>query len=118
MSTTPSRRASTRPDLPDPISKRHANFARQAAIDAFGPKAVHHLNGADFEDRQPNGAFRPIGQVAAKITNDTGRKALRHWLNQAGRADSEEERAVALEIAGEIGRLMGIDIDLPELDAA
>ena len=84
-----------------------AAFAREAAIDAFGPRAVPALDESDFEDRRPDHGPRPLGQIAAQVTNSTGMKALRYWLNQAGRADSDEERRAALEIADKIARSMG-----------
>ena len=100
----------TRPAARTSSAKRRAAFAREAAIDAFGPKAIHNL--AHNHARQPDHGPRRLGRVAAKVTSDTGMLALRHWLNQAGRADSDEEREVALKIAAEIARLAGIDIDL------
>ena len=62
-------------------------------------------------DRKPKNA----GKAPA---DDVGDRALTHWLDQAAQADNETDRGVALEIAREIARLAGIDIDLPELDAA
>ncbi len=85
-----------------------AAFARDAAIDAFGPKAISSLDDGGFEDRRPDYGPRPLGKIAAKTTNDIGIQALRHWLNQAGQADSDEEREAALEIAAEIARLLGL----------
>ncbi len=89
-----------------------ATFAREAAIDAFGPRAIQARDEPGFEDRRPAHGPRPLGQIAAQVTNNTGMKALRYWLNQAGRADSDQEREAALEIAGEIARLAGLETDL------
>ncbi len=51
------------------------------------------------------------------MTARTLTKALRgQW--QAARAHSDEEREAALEIAGEIARFMGLDIDLTGRRAA
>ena len=108
----PSSRQASRPVLDTPSAKHRAGFAREATLDAFGRKAAHTLEEPDFEDRQPDPGPRALGRVAAKVADDTGMKALRHWLNQAGRADSGEEREAALEIAGEIASLMGLDADL------
>ncbi len=36
-----------------PASQRHASFARQAALDAFGPRAIHVLDDTDFQGREP-----------------------------------------------------------------
>ncbi len=118
MNTTSCRWASTRPDHPSPASKHRTDFAREAAIDAFGPKAIRALDEPDFEDRKPERLPRHIGQVAAKVINNTGRKALDHWLGQAARAESAEERKAALEIAGEIARLARLKVDLPGRRAA
>ena len=52
---------------------------------------------------------KPLGQVAATVTRDTGLQAIRHWLAQAAKADSNEEREVALVIASEIANLMGLE---------
>ncbi len=112
MDTTHLQLPATQPNHPHSASKRRAAFARQAAIDAFGPRAARTLDGPVVEDRRPTPGPRALGRVAAKVTNNTGMHALRHWLNQAGRADSDEKREVALEIAGEIARLLGLDIDL------
>ncbi len=102
----------SRPAPNTPSVKRRAAFAREAAIDAFGPKAIHALGAPGSADRRPGHEARPLGKITAKVANDTGQRALRHWLNQAGRADSDEERTAALEIAGEIAGLMGLDADL------
>ena len=113
LTYTYSTKLSTRPSRPHPNStRRRASFARQAAIAAFGPRAAHTLDEPVVEDHQPDHGPRPLGRVAAKVTNNTGVHALRHWLNQAGRADSDEKREVALETAGEIARLLGLDTDL------
>ena len=95
-----------------------AAFAREAAINAFGHKAITALDEPDFEDRKPQEGPRHIGEVATKVTKDTGQRALRYWLNQAGRADSDAERQAPLLTAHEIGRLMGLDADLFERDSA
>ena len=104
----PSRRTS-RPNHPSPASKHRADFAREATIAAFGGRAIQALGNPNFEDRRPDHGPRSLGKIAAKVANDTGMKAVRHWLNQAGRADSDEERQAALEIAAEIADLMGLD---------
>ena len=111
MDTTQLQLPATQPNHPHSASKRRAAFARQATISAFGPKAIHALGEPDFADHRPDCGPRPIGKIAAKVADDKGVLALRHWLNQAGRADSDEERKAALEIAGEIARLVGLDID-------
>ena len=118
MDTTSYRRASTRPDQPHPISNHRASFARECTLDAFGPWAVPALDEPGFKDRQPDHGPRPLGTIATKVTHDTGRKALHHWLAQAAQAESEKERKVALKIAGKIANLMGLDADLISRRAA
>ena len=106
MSTTISRLHATTFETPAP--NHRDTFARQAALDAFGPQSRWTLDDPSFLDRAPNDGPRPIGKVAAKVTNETGVKALRHWLVEAAQASTDEERAAALEIAAEIARLAGI----------
>ena len=118
MSTTATTRRATAPESPCPFDQRRADFARQAAIAAFGRKAIHALDEPGFKDRQPDHGPRPLGTIATKVTHDTGRKALHHWLAQAAQAESEKERKVALKIAGKIANLMGLDADLISRRAA
>ena len=118
MNTTSLRRASTRLDRAYQISKHRANFARQAVRLEFRARDARAIDYAGFRDRLPHERPRHIGEVAAKVTNDTGRKALRHWLNQAGRADTDDERQAALKIASEIARLAGLDADQIGREAA
>ena len=112
----PSSRQASRPALNIPSAKHRAAIARDAVFADFPPGAARALDQSNFVDRRPDQEPRPLGKIAAKVADDTGMKAVRHWLNQAGRADSDEEREAALEIAREIARLAGID--LAELDAA
>ncbi len=115
---TKSASGATAPDPSPSVSNRRADFARQAVFAEFRPRDARALGHDGFKDRCPNDAPRHIGEIAAGVVQDVGDRALRHWLAQAARAESDEDRAVALEIASEIARLAGIDIDLPELDAA
>ncbi len=95
-----------------------ANFARAAVFAEFGTRNARALDQGDFVDRRPKQGPRHIGEVAAKVTNDTGQKSLRYWLNQAGRADTDDERKAALHTAHEIARLAGLDADLIGHEAA
>ena len=85
------------------LSNSHRDsFASQAAIDAFGPKAVHHLNGSDFSDRDPDDALHDADEVVE------GRQAITRWLVLA--MDSEgEEAAVAYQTADELRQVLGLD---------
>ncbi len=106
---TKSASGATAPDSSPSVSNRRADFARQAVFEDFRPSNARAIDQGDFKDREPESGPRQIGQVAAKITNETGQKAVRHWLNQAARAETDEDRAVALKIADEIADLMGLD---------
>ncbi len=97
-------------------AKHRAAFARDAVFAEFRPGDARALDHDSFTDRRPDQGPRPLGEVAAQVVNDTGEKALRHWLAQAAGADNEQDRSVALEIAHEIARLAGID--LAEKEAA
>ncbi len=111
-STMSKRPASSRHSHLPPFDKAPAAFARSAVYEEFRSRDARAIDQDGFEDRRPTPGPRALGRVAAKVTNNTGVHALRHWLNQAGRADSDEKREVALEIAGEIARLLGLDTDL------
>ena len=101
------------------ISTQHrANFARAAVFAEFGTRNARALDQGDFVDRRPKQGPRHVGEVAAKVTNDTGQRTLRHQLNQAGQADTDEERKAALRTVHEIARLRGIDADLIDQEAA
>ena len=78
----------------------HASFARQAAIDAFGPQAIHHLNGAGFVNRRPDSAGDD------EIVD--GREALARWLKLAANAEGEAADT-AFETADEIRRVLGLE---------
>ena len=112
MDTTYLQLPATQPNHHHSALKRRAAFARQAAIAAFGSKAIHALDKPNVEVCQPDHGPRPRGKVATTITRDTGLQAIRHWLAQAAKAESDEERETVLEIAGEIARLMGLEVNL------
>ena len=95
-----------------------AAFAREAAIDAFGPRARWTLSEAHFENREPHEGPRPIGKVAAEVVEDVGRRAVAHWLKEACQAE-DEEREAALQIADNIRQSMGLEwVDLIGWEAA
>ncbi len=77
-------RQTSRPSLNTHSAKHRASFARQATI----------------------------GEVATAVVNNVGNQALRHGLHETGRADTDEKREAALEIAAGIVQLMGLDVDL------
>ena len=99
--------------MPSYYSKNFRNatraaYARAAVFEEFSPRDARALDQDDFRDRAPNQEPRHIGQVTAKVTNDTGQRALRHWLNQAGQADTDDEHQAALKIARNIARAAGV----------
>ncbi len=94
----PSRR-SNRPDHPSPISKRRRAFALEATLDAFGPKAVHHLTSSNFVDRESDSAGDD------EIVD--GREALARWLKLAANAEGEAADT-AFETADELRRVLGL----------
>ena len=106
--TTSATRASVTTELPVPSNQNRAAYARQATFKAFGQRARWALDEPDFADRAPDDAPRPIGPIAAKVVEDVGRRALAHWLNQAAKAETDEEREAALEIARNIARMAGV----------
>ncbi len=93
----PSRR-SNRPDHPSPASKHRATFARQAAIGAFGPKAVHHLNGAGVVDHEP---------LDDPDEEFDGREVVARWLKLAANAEGEAADT-AFETANKLRRVLGL----------
>ncbi len=55
----------------------------------------------------PREGLRPVGEIAAKITNDIATRAVAHWLKQADQVEGED-RAVCLETADAIMRMAGL----------
>ena len=81
----------------------HASFARAAVFEEFRGRDARAIDHGDFVDRKPK-------NVAKAPADDVGDLALKHWLRQAAQADNETDRGIALEIAGEIADLMGLDL--------
>ena len=79
---------------------RRAGFAREAALDAFGPKAVHHLNGAGFVNCRPDSAGDD------EIVD--GRQAVTHWLSLAADLEDGEAAQTAFDTADELRRVLGL----------
>ncbi len=88
-----------------------AGFAREAALDAFGPKAVHHLTSSNFVDRAPDSAGDD------EIVD--GREALARWLKLAANVEDGEAAQIAYETANELRRVLGLSWpDLLEQEVA
>ena len=95
----------TRATAPNPssLSNSHrASFARQAAIDAFGPKAAHCLNHSSFVDRDPDEVFHDADEVIE------GREAIARWLALAMSSEGEEAQT-AYETADELRQVLGLE---------
>ncbi len=82
-----------------PASQGHANFAREAALDAFGRGAIYHLTSSNFVDREPDSAGDD------EIVD--GREALARWLKLAANAEGEAADT-AFETADELRRVLGL----------
>ena len=77
-----------------------ADFARQAAFEAFGPRAINHLSGPDFVDREPDSASSPDEIVG-------GRQAVTRWLILAANSEGEEAE-IAYQTADELRQTLGL----------
>ena len=109
MRTTSTRPASSRAKSPTNSENRRAGFARGLALDAHR-KSAWALHEPDFQDRRPDQAPRRLGEIADKIVAETGQKACLHWIDQAARAKTPQERAAALEIAQNIAKSLGLTL--------
>ena len=98
LTTSPARRASRTSSPFNPGHHRRDDFARQAAIEAFGPKAVHHLTSSNFVDREPNSAGDD------EIVN--GHQAVARWLTLAANLKGEEAE-IAYQTADELRQVLG-----------
>ena len=79
----------------------HADFARQATIEAFGPQAIHNLNGPPFVDREPLDELRDPDEPV------DGREVVSRWLKLAANTDGEAAET-AFETADELRRVLGL----------
>ncbi len=64
------------------------------------------------DNPKPHFHHRPLGPVAATVARSSGKESVRHWMVQAAQVEDDDERRAALEIAGKIASLMGLDADL------
>ena len=76
-----------------------AGFAREAALDAFGRGAIHHLNSAALQDREP--LDDPDEAVE-------GRETVARWLKLAANSDGEAAK-IAFQTADELRRVLGLE---------
>ena len=75
-----------------------------AALDAFGPRAVHHLADEGFADRDPDSALQGADEIVE------GREAIARWLVLAMRSEREEAE-VAYQTADELRQVLGLSWD-------
>ncbi len=85
-----------------PASQRHASFAREAALDAFGSRAIHVLDDTDFRDRKPLDDLHDPDEAV------DGREAVSRWLKLAANADGEAAQT-AFDTADELRRVLGLE---------
>ena len=79
-----------------------AGFAREAALDAFGPRAIHVLDDTDSRDRKPLDDLHDPEEAV------DGREAVARWLKLAANADGEAAET-AFETANELRRVLGLE---------
>ena len=105
--TAPSRRRNS-----SPILSHRDEFARDAALDAFGRGAIHHLNNAVFQDRDP------LDEVQDPDEAVDGRQAVAHWLSLAANLEDDEAQT-AFDTADELRRVLNLSwTDVLGRDAA
>ena len=97
----------TRPAPRTSSAKHRDSFARAAVFEEFRTRNARAIDYSGFVDRRPDQGPRHIGEVAANVADDAGRRAIAHWLTKARQAKGEEREA-ALEITRNIARAAGI----------
>ncbi len=102
MCTTSKTPASSRSNSPTISENHRASFARDAAIDAFGPKAAHCLNGSNFADRYPDQPLQDADEIIE------GREAIARWLVLAMDSDGEDAE-IAYQTADELRQVLGLE---------
>ena len=95
------RTRATAPSPSSPSNSHRASFARQATIEAFGPKAVHHLIGPDLADRKPGDDLQDADEIIE------GREAIARWLALAMSSEGEEAET-AYETADGLRQILGL----------
>ena len=85
-------------------------FAEAALGDAFRDRDLRLAREPGFVDRPPHRQARRFGEVVDQVVAETGEKAVHHWLDEATRAENQQERAAALEIAENIAKALGLTL--------
>ncbi len=89
-----------------------AGFAREAALDAFGPRAIHALDDTDSRDRKPLDDLHDPEEAV------DGREAISRWLKLAATVEGEAAET-AYETADELRQVLGLEwTDLIRQEAA
>ncbi len=88
-------------------SKHNDAFAKAALGEVFRARDLSLAREPDFVDHPPP---RRLGEIANKIVAETGQKAVHHWLDEATRAENQQERAAALETAEKIAKRMNVPL--------
>ncbi len=102
----------TRATAPSPSSPSNSSeaFAQAAFGDAFRDRDLRLAREPGFVDRPPNRPRRRLSEVVDQVVAETGQKAVHHWLEEATRAENQQERAAALEIAENIAKALGLTL--------
>ena len=93
------------------LTKSSDAFAEAAVGDAFRGRDLSLACESEFVDRPPHQQPRRLGEVVDQVVGETGEKAVCHWLDEAGRAETQQERAAALEIAENIAKALGLTLE-------
>ena len=86
-------------------------FAKAALGDVFRGRDLSLARGPDFVDHPPHQQVRRLGEVVDQVVAETGEKAVQHWLDEATRAENQQERTAALEIAENIAKTLGLTLE-------
>ena len=86
-------------------------YAEAALGDVFRGRGLSLAREPAFVDRPPHQQFRRLGEVVDQVVAETGQKAVHHWLDEASRAETKQERAAALEIAQNIAKSLGLTLE-------
>ena len=93
------------------LSKHCDAFAKAALGEVFRARDLCLAREPDFQDRQPHEQPRRLGEVVDQVAAETGQKACLHWIDQASRAETPQQRTAALEIAQNIAKSLGLTLE-------
>ncbi len=107
MTTTSRHPASSQSTSPTNFETRHTSFAEAARDTEFRGRDLRLAHEPAFVDRPPH----RLGEVVDRVVAETNQKACLHWIDQAARAGTQQERAAALEIAENIAKALGLTLE-------